>query len=132
MTGAIKGIRLSFDAEPESIGAARRAVADYAIGLGMTEPRLGDLKTSVSEASSNVVRHAYPSGKGSFEIEARPKGDSLTVTVRDFGVGLRPSMEHTDLCCSRLGLGLISVLSNSYEIAGHLDGGTEVRFSLTL
>jgi anti-sigma regulatory factor (Ser/Thr protein kinase) len=47
-------------------------VGELAEALGMEEPQLGDLKTVVTEASSNVVRHAYPSEPGSFELEARP------------------------------------------------------------
>ena len=42
-----------------------------------------DLKTTVGEASGNVVRHAYPSGDGSFEVEARSADEQLTVIVRD-------------------------------------------------
>jgi anti-sigma regulatory factor (Ser/Thr protein kinase) len=130
MTGATEGIALSFASDRESVSAARRAVADYAISLGMTEPRLSDLKTTVTEASANVVRHAYPSGEGRFDVEARPADGRLTVVVRDFGVGLRPTFESSELC-SRLGLGLISVLADEYEIAGCAGEGTEVRITLT-
>jgi anti-sigma regulatory factor (Ser/Thr protein kinase) len=131
MNAAAEGLSLSFESAPESVGAARRAVADYAIGLGMTEPGLGALRTSVSEASTNVVRHAYPSGEGTFEVEARPEDGRLTVTIRDSGVGLQPVLEGA-APCGRLGLGLISVLSDDYEIAGNRDGGTKVKFTLSL
>lgn len=131
MTGAADGLRLCLDSKPESVGEARHAVADYALGLGLEEPRLGDLKTTVTEAGSNVVRHAYPSGEGTIEIEARREGGALTVTVRDAGVGIRPALA-AEPPCSRLGLGLISTLAERYEIASRPGGGTEVRITLTL
>src|SRR5882757_3211314 len=41
-------LHLSLDAEPDSIGFARAAVADFGQDLGMVEPQLGNLKTVVS------------------------------------------------------------------------------------
>ena len=55
MPGAGEGMRRSFASEPASVSAARRAVAEFASRWGMAEPRLGDLKTTVSEACANVV-----------------------------------------------------------------------------
>jgi anti-sigma regulatory factor (Ser/Thr protein kinase) len=124
-------LNLSLAAEPESVGVARRAVGDLAEGLGVEEPQLGDLKTVVSEASANVVRHAYPSGPGTFELEARPVEGELAVVVRDFGRG----MQGRDPAAGsriRLGLGLISLFSNRYEIVRHRRGGTELRVTLPL
>jgi stage II sporulation protein AB (anti-sigma F factor) len=124
-------LHLSLAAEPESLPAARRAVGELAEALGMEEPQLGDLKTVVTEATSNVVRHAYPSGPGSFELEARPVEGELVVVVRDFGQGMQPR-DPEDEPTLRLGLGLISTLSSHYEIRGHERGGTEVRVVLAL
>jgi serine/threonine-protein kinase RsbW len=124
-------LHLSLDAEPDSIGYARAAVANLGQTLGMAEPRLGDLKTVVSEACTNVVRHAYPDGGGHFELDARPEEAAMTVVVRDYGVGLRPRIR-PEGSTLRLGLGLISALAGHYEIFGHPDGGTEVRFTIPL
>jgi serine/threonine-protein kinase RsbW len=124
-------LHLCLAAEPESVGVARRAVGELAEALGMDEPQLGDVRTVVTEACSNVVRHAYPSGPGSFELEALPVEGELSVVIRDFGQGMQaripvgePSM--------RLGLGLIAMLSSHYEIRGHERGGTEIRVTMAL
>jgi anti-sigma regulatory factor (Ser/Thr protein kinase) len=124
-------LHLSLDADPENIGVVRGAVADLASSCGMGEPTLGDLKTVLSEACSNVVRHAYPGPPGVFEVEAFPHEDALAVVVRDFGIGFRarPSGDESSM---RLGLGLISMLSSQFEIAGREGGGTEVRMRLPL
>jgi len=131
MVGTEGEMRLLLTAEPESVGTARRAVSDLARRLGIEEPALGDLKTIVSEACSNVVRHAYPEGDGSFEVEALLEGSNLTIVVRDSGAGMRPLVqnEHSSL---RLGLGLISTLSSHFEISDSPGGGTEVLMQIPL
>lgn len=131
MPDAENGLALAFAAEAANVPLARAAIGGLAQGLGMEEPTLGDLKTIVTEACSNVVRHAYPSEPGIFEVEAFPVGGNLSVVVRDFGEGMRarlsigqPSMH--------IGLGLISELSSHFEISDGSDGGTEVRMQVPL
>ncbi|HEX3734426.1 MAG TPA: ATP-binding protein [Solirubrobacterales bacterium] len=131
MVGTEGEMRLSLMAEPDSVAAARRAISELAEQLGFVEPALGDLQTIVSEACSNVVRHAYPEVEGSFELEVLPAGDTLTIVVRDSGAGMRPLVqtEHSSL---RLGLGLISTLSSHFEISDSPGGGTEVLMQVPL
>jgi serine/threonine-protein kinase RsbW len=124
-------LHLSLDAEPENIGVVRAAVADLARSHGMREPTLGDLKTVLSEACSNVVRHAYPDVSGIFEVEAVPRENVLAIVVRDFGTGMRAQASADD-SSMRLGLGLISMLSSHFEIAGGRGYGTEIRMQLPL
>jgi len=130
MMSTDESLCLELDADPESIGVARRAVAELAERLGMTEPALGDVKTVVSEACTNVVRHAYPSGVGRYEVEAHRAAGELAIIVRDFGVGVqgRIAAKETSL---RLGLGIISELVRNLEISGSGEG-TEIRMRLPL
>jgi anti-sigma regulatory factor (Ser/Thr protein kinase) len=131
-----KNLNLSMAAEPESVAVARRAVGELAEELGMEEPHLGDLKTVVTEATSNVVRHAYPSAVGVFELEVEPIEGELSIVVRDFGRGMPAPIPQDeadqDEPSLRLGLGLISMLSNRCEIRGHARGGTEVLIVMPL
>ena len=124
-------LHLRLAADAENVAFARRAVAELAEGLGMQEPRLGDVKTIVTEATSNVVRHAYPSEAGSFELEASPVEGELVIVVRDFGQGMQARIPEGEPSL-RLGLGLISMLSSHYEIRDHEQGGTEVRMTVAL
>jgi anti-sigma regulatory factor (Ser/Thr protein kinase) len=124
-------MQFSLVAEPDSIGTTRHAVADLAKRLGIEEPVLGDLKTMVSEACSNVIRHAYPEGGGSFEVEALRDAENLTIIVRDSGAGMRPLVQ-AEPSSLRLGLGLISTLSSHFEIADNPGGGTEVLMQVPL
>jgi hypothetical protein len=78
----------------------------------------------------NAVVHAYrPDEPGLLEVEAWPEGESLQVTVRDYGVGIRPlaDVEHRSL---RLGLPLIAALTSSFELSGVPGRGTQVRMQV--
>jgi anti-sigma regulatory factor (Ser/Thr protein kinase) len=100
--------------------------------IGMDEPGIADLKTVVTEACMNVVVHAYPAGgPGPLEVEAIGERDGLTVTVRDYGTGIRPRPD-VDRPSLRIGLTLIAALSSSFEIKGGVDRGTEIAMHLPL
>lgn len=131
MNGEVPGLQIRLPARPANVAVVRHAVAGLAEQLGMDEPSIGDLKTVVTEACMNVVVHAYGDGEGPLEIEAFPEDEGLTVCVRDFGDGIRPrpDVERPSL---RIGLTLIAALSSSFEIAGGLGRGTEVRMHLVL
>jgi serine/threonine-protein kinase RsbW len=123
-------LRLELEAEPKSIGIARARVAELAAEFGMKEPALGDVKTIVSEACSNVVHHAYPGSRGRFEVEASQADGQLWIVVRDFGEGIQAKFESGEPSL-RLGLGLISMLSSNFEISSGTEG-TELRIRLPL
>jgi anti-sigma regulatory factor (Ser/Thr protein kinase) len=125
------GLLITLPARSENVAVIRHAVAGLAERLGMEEPGVGDLKTVVTEACMNVVVHAYEDEPGPLQVEVMPESGGLTVTVRDFGGGIRPRPA-TDRPSLRIGLTLIAALSNSFEISGGLDRGTEIRMHLPL
>lgn len=124
------GLLITLPAKPENVAVVRHAVAGLAEQLGMREPSVGDLKTVVTEACMNVVVHAYDDEEpGPLQVEAAVEGEGLTVSVRDFGRGIRPTAgdERQSL---RIGLTLIAALSSSFSISGGLNKGTEVTMHL--
>jgi serine/threonine-protein kinase RsbW len=116
-------LKLSLPARSENLGKVRRAVSEYAASLGVEEETIADLRLAVNEACSNVVRHAYEGDEGLMEVEARPIGDCLLVTVQDRGRGLggRSSDPGTGL-----GLRVASAVSGSFAMQQNAPG-TEVR-----
>jgi anti-sigma regulatory factor (Ser/Thr protein kinase) len=124
-------LQLSFDARPENVPAARRAVTQFAGNLGMHGTALGDVMTVVTEACSNAVRHAYSEQPGTFEVEAFVTEGELVIVVRDHGEGVRPRIE-AEPTTLKLGLGLIVALSRHFAISASPTGGTEVRMRLGL
>jgi serine/threonine-protein kinase RsbW len=125
-------LAITYDATAENVPLARAAIAQLGEQLGAEEPVLSDLKTVVTEACTNVVRHAYPDGNGHFELEAVSEEGELAITVRDFGTGLWPDLRPPDESSMRIGLGLISQLSSHFGIGSGPHGGTEVRMRVRL
>ena len=70
-------------------GFLRGAVACFAAQMDPTLNELEDIKTSVSEAVTNAIVHAYPETIGKITVRARILGETqLEITVRDKGCGI--------------------------------------------
>ena len=121
-------LKLSLPARSENLGEVRRAVSAFAASVGMREETIADLRLAVNEACSNVVRHAYEGEDGEMDVEARPIGGCLLVTVQDRGRGLggRSSDPGTGL-----GLHVASAVSGSFAMQQRAPG-TEVRLSFPI
>ena len=80
---------LTFPSRSCNEAFARAAVASFAAQLDPTLDELGDIKTAVSEAVTNCIVHAYPDTVGEIALKAAvTDGQTLTITVRDRGVGI--------------------------------------------
>src|ERR671917_1594415 len=89
-TGA-SDVRLTLPARPENVAVVRHVLGAFAEALQLPDPVIEDMRLAVTEACTNVVRHAYSDGEpGPVEILIRPEGDTLLVVVSDQGRGLRP------------------------------------------
>jgi anti-sigma regulatory factor (Ser/Thr protein kinase) len=119
-----RGIRLTALARPESVVLVRRAVAALAEAQRFPPARVDDVKLAVTEACTNVVRHAYSGGEGTLEVAVIPGDGSLEVVVADRGGGLRPDASGGG---TGLGLPLIAALANTLEIQNRPGSGTGVR-----
>lgn len=128
-------VAITAPAEAANIAVVRHAVAGLAESLGMSESRVDDLKTVITEACTNVVVHAYPADEGEIQVEAFPEDDALLVTVTDAGTGIQPKAGvDVDLPGPglRLGLSLIAALSSSFSISGGVGQGTKVAMRMLL
>jgi serine/threonine-protein kinase RsbW len=123
-------LRLTLPATPENVMVVRQAVAGLGEALGLSTPRIADLKTVVSEACNNVVLHAYDGEPGPLLVTASPGESQLEIQVADEGQGFRPRPGEADPSLG-LGLPLIAALSDSFEISGGAGHGsrTTIRFS---
>ena len=80
---------LEFPSKSSNEAFARAAIACFAAQLDPTLDELGDIKTSVSEAVTNCIVHAYPEQIGPVILKARILPDRvLDITVKDRGVGI--------------------------------------------
>lgn len=119
---------ISLDLEPvsENAAVARQAVARLADSCGLQEAGAA-ARLVVTEAFTNAARHAYPNGHSApITVSARRCGESLEISVRDRGRGIRPRpMARGE--GGRLGLLMIAAVSEFVQIARVPDGGTELK-----
>jgi len=124
--------RIVLPSRPENVAVIRQALAGAIEVLGLSESRLLDINTAVSEACNNVVVHAYEGEHGPLEVYLCVQDSELEVVVRDDGVGIRPKAPEPGLEVQGLGLSLIQTLSDRVEFHGGVDQGTEVRMAFSL
>lgn len=84
-------MRLEIPAHSSNESFARSTVAAFASSVNPTLDEINDIKTAVSEAVTNCVVHAYAAVKGekTIIIECTLYADSLTVVIKDTGVGIK-------------------------------------------
>jgi serine/threonine-protein kinase RsbW len=123
-----RALRLTLSALPASAGDARHALDLWAQNLQPTRPERNDLLLAVSEAATNVIRHAYPGGAEdvAFRLGAEISGDRLQVVVTDDGVGLGASSSDPGL---GMGLPMLGTLADTLMLVGppERSRGLEVR-----
>lgn len=79
---------LEFDSISKNESFARVVVAAFVTRLNPTLEEVADIKTAVSEAVTNSIIHGYENGDGRIRIEAVIVEDTVTVTIKDYGVGI--------------------------------------------
>lgn len=118
-----------YPAVADSVPRARAAVAEFARQAGMAKDRIEGLRLAVSEAVTNVVRHAYPSGPGAVAVTAGQASDELWVLIADCGCGHQIVSSNPGL---GFGLGIIAHECDELVIAERSAGGTELRMRFML
>jgi serine/threonine-protein kinase RsbW len=126
-------LSLKLVAEPQNVGRARDEVARHAEALGLPPAGVDDLKTIVSEACANVVRHAYPedAAERPMEVELEKEDEELRVVVRDSGTGIRPPTGRRPSSL-RLGFILMGSLANCLQLRTGKGLGTELLLKVPL
>lgn len=126
--------KIQFPSRSVNEAFARMTVASFCMQFDPTIELLNDIKTAVSEAVTNCVVHAYPDTMGTVYITARLKKDTLTITVKDKGVGISDISQAmqplftTDTQSERAGLGFAVMMSfmDSVKVYSTPEKGTRV------
>lgn len=95
-----------------------------------------DIQIAVSEACTNVVKHAYAAGSpGMLEVDAGLQDASVVIRVRDNGPGLPEPADAAPSSASAgigVGLALIAALTTRMTIGHDADGTHEVAMTFGL
>jgi serine/threonine-protein kinase RsbW len=106
--------RLTLPARPENVAVIRHVLGAFAEALQLPPELVEDMRLAVTEACTNVVRHAYHDGEpGPIDVVIRPNGSGLDLVISDYGAGIGPS---PDLSGPGLGLPMIAALADHFEI----------------
>ena len=81
-------MKIEFLSRSANEAFARIAVAAFASQLDPTIEEIADIKTSVSEAVTNSIIHAYPNKDGLVKLRAVLLDDEIEIEVSDSGEGI--------------------------------------------
>jgi serine/threonine-protein kinase RsbW len=120
-------VRLTLPAQAENIPVIRHVLGAFAEALRLPADVVEDMRLAVTEACTNVVRHAYHEGDpGTIDVVVQRNGDWLDVIVSDRGRGMGPS---PDFDGPGLGLPLIAAIADSVEVQDAPIRGSRLRMS---
>jgi anti-sigma regulatory factor (Ser/Thr protein kinase) len=119
-------IRLTLPARPENVAVVRHVLGALSEALGLPETVTEDVRLAVTEACTNVVRHAYADREGTIDVVVRSDGGELEVIVADTGRGDGPSRDDAG---PGLGLTLIAAVTDSLDVQRSAGKGSRLRMS---
>src|SRR3954468_3863627 len=131
MTGPVTttDVKLTLPARPENVSVIRHVLGAFAEALLLPDDLVEDLRLAVTEACTNVVRHAYPPQQpGPVEISIVPTDEHVSVVVADYGRGIGSS---SDTNGPGLGLPLIAAIADEVELQPVPGGGSRVAMTFT-
>jgi serine/threonine-protein kinase RsbW len=126
-------VALTIPAKAEYIVLCRLALSGLARVRALEPALVADLKLALTEACSNVVRHAYNEQRsGEVEVRYELDDDKLSVEVVDEGIGFDPEAAVTaaggELDEGGLGISIIRAIVDELDIKSS-GSGSSLRFT---
>ena len=81
-------MKLEFVSKSVNEAFARIAVASFVSQLDPTIEEIADIKTSVSEAVTNAIIHAYPNTEGIIKMHSKLYENEIEIEISDTGEGI--------------------------------------------
>ncbi|GAA0511150.1 ATP-binding protein [Paractinoplanes deccanensis] len=110
-------VRLALPREAGSVPAVRRLLRSALAILHVDRHDSDDLEIAITEACSNVVRHA--SGADTFEVCLDVADDRCSIDVRDDGPGFDPDASDAPSSSSEHGRGLMLIKALGENVRMH-------------
>ena len=125
---ADRTVELMLDARAENLALTRLALAGVAVNAGASREIVADLKLAVTEACTNVIKHAYGDAgePGTIVVRYTAEPGMLSIEVEDFGSGFaygaRPPAPEQNGGGHGMGLMIIRVLADELDISSTSSG----------
>ena len=130
-------MKLEIESIPSNESFARVVVAAFLTRLNPTMEEIADIKTAVSEAVTNAIIHGYENEIHTIRIEAEVEGETITVSVEDFGKGI-PDIQKAlepmyttrrDLERSGMGFVFMEAFMDTVKVESEVGKGTKVTMT---
>lgn len=130
-------MRIEFLSKSANEAFARISIAAFASQLDPTIEEIADIKTSVSEAVTNAIIHAYPNKEGLVKIKAVLYENEIEIEVSDTGEGIENVNEAKaplfttkgNLERSGMGFTIMENFMDSLKVESIVGLGTKVTMS---
>jgi serine/threonine-protein kinase RsbW len=121
----------SLPARAESVTELRRRIVDFAGRHGVGTHDRDRIALAITEATANVVTHAYPpsQGDGTIRYVADLEDGDLQIVVSDDGAGIRTGHRSRGL---GVGLNLIAAMTSEFTITPREPRGIDLWMRFVL
>ena len=130
-----KILNLEVNSNVSNIAVVRLAISTFISDIsGITMEDITDVKTSVSEAVSNAIEHAYIGDEGIIKVNCIVENSNIFIKVIDSGIGIedislaitpaytsKPDEEHAGL-----GFTIMENFMDSIEVDSKVERGTTI------
>ncbi len=118
----------SYPCDEETVDRSARDIAAFALRCGVGPSARARLASAVAEIAENTVDHAYPTGGGMIEMDARLEERDVWVSLRDSGIGLDVTEERD----KDGGLDRAAALTEGMDITSTPGEGTEITLRVSI
>ena len=130
-------MKLEFLSKSANESFARIAIAAFFSQLDPTIEELADLKTSISEAVTNCIIHAYPNKDAIIKNKGKLYEDEIEIEISDNGVGIENIEEakeplyttKSNLERSGMGFTIMESFMDSFKVESIVGLGTKISMS---
>lgn len=130
-------MKLEFLSKSANEAFARITVAAFFSQLDPTIEELSDLKTSISEAVTNSIIHAYPDTQGIIKIKCRLYESEIEIEISDNGVGIENIKEareplyttKSNLERSGMGFTIMESFMDDFKVESIVGLGTKITMT---
>jgi serine/threonine-protein kinase RsbW len=120
-------LALTLPSDERLLATTRRFIAGYMKGVGLPSDVTDEVILALDEACSNVVKHAFPEGRGTYELRADLRPEEVVIEVEDDGVGFDPMTDRVGaggmLALAGRGLHIMRRLMTSVEVESPTSSG---------